>query len=306
MPSDNHEVPLELFRERPELAPKVARELGLPVPEGLCWRLGPETVTMLHPRELRLDTSLVGSNTDRPEYAIVNEVQNSCSTDELARIRSSWPVYVTNLRKRLGCPVALQAYCPSERVARKVGEAVETGHPGFVFAPVTYWPGSLPAITDPATARLWPELVLLSVAGHVRHGQWEQVLTLVPQAITAFDPDRRMLYYDYVSARLPRAVRRELEKIMTISLDKYQWESEFALRHQALGRAEGEALGRAEGEVLGRAEGEATAILTVLTARGISVDAATRHRVLACSDLDQLTRWLTRVASVSSATELFD
>jgi hypothetical protein len=330
MPSNNHEVPLELFRDRPDLAREIARELGLTIPDGLSWRLGPETVTTWNPAELRLDVSLIGSVADRAEFAIINEVQNSCGTGELARIRSSWPEYVTSLRKRLRCPVLLLAFCPDEKIAVKVGEAVETGHPGFVFAPVTYWPGSLPAITDPETARLWPELVLLSVAGQVHHQQWDQALKLVPHAITAFDPDRRVLYYDYVSARLPEAVRRELEEIMTISLDNYQWESEFALRHQALGRAEGKALGRAEGmavglaegsaagrvegvaagraegETAGRAQGEAMAILTVLAARGIAVDAATRGYVLGCSDLDQLTRWLKRVAEVSSAAELLD
>ncbi|MCX4095160.1 hypothetical protein [Nocardia sp. alder85J] len=85
---------------------------------------------------------------------------------------------------------------------------------------------------------------------------------------------------------------------MTISLDKYRWESEFALRHQALGRAEGEAVGRAEGE--------ATAILTVLAARGITVDASTRRRISECWDLELLAQWLRRVAIVSTAAELFE
>ncbi|MQY25482.1 hypothetical protein [Nocardia aurantia] len=173
MPSNKHEVPLELFRDRAELGPKIARELGVPVPEGLCWRLGPETVTMLNPAELHLDVSLIGSDSDRPVFAIINEVQ-------------------------------------------------------------------------------------------------------------------------------------ELERMMTISLGDYPWKSEFALQHQALGRAEGEALGLAKGEARGFAKGEAKAILDVLSARGISVDPDSRRRIRECTDLDQLTHWVKRAIEVSSAAELFD
>ncbi|MFE3189925.1 hypothetical protein ACFXHA_13020 [Nocardia sp. NPDC059240] len=295
MPSNNHEVPLELFRERPELAPKVAREVfGLAVPEGPCWRLGPETVTMLGPLELHLDVSVVGGSVERPDFAIIQEVQNSATCEDLIRIRSSWPEYVTNLRKRLRCPVALLAYCPNEKVAAAVGEPVETGHPGFVFAPITYWPGRLAAVTDPVQAHEWPELVLLSAPGHVDDTSRHRVLEMVMRAIQAFGPERGLIYYDYISARLPQAVRSELEELMSISVEDYQWESEFAHRHQAIGRAEGVA------------EGEASAILTVLAARCIEVECSSRERILTCSDLGLLSVWLTRAVTVNVASDLFD
>ncbi len=72
-----------MFRDRPGLGPKVARDvLGLPVPDKLCWRLGPETVTAMGPQELRLDVSMIGEKTRKPEHAIIHEVQNSCSKKE--------------------------------------------------------------------------------------------------------------------------------------------------------------------------------------------------------------------------------
>lgn len=281
---------------------------------------------MLGPIELRLDVSLVGDNEKKPEYAIIQEVQNSCAEDDLKRIRGSWPEYVTSLRKRLGCQVVLLAYCPDERTAAAIGQPVETGHPGFVFAPVTYWPGKLPAVTDPVAAVQWPELVLLSVPGHVRNAERRRVLEMVPQAVAGFGQERGLFYYDYVCARLPEAARLELEKIMSISAETYRWESDFALRHQAIGhdkglaegraeghfvgrikgRAEGRLEGRAEGRTEGKAEGEATSILTVLEARGIEVDTTTRERVLTCSDLEQLSRWLIRAVQATTATEIFD
>jgi len=293
VPSNNHEIPLELFRDRPELAPKVAREIwNLPVPDKLCWRLGPETVTVLGPIELHLDVALVGDGEDTPEFAIIHEVQNSCARGELDRIASSWPEYVTSLRKRLKCPVALLAFCPDENIAKQIGRTVETGHPGFVFAPLTYWPGRLAAVIDPEAAREWPELVLLSAPGHVQDSDVDshRVLERVLDAIAAFEPERRVIYYDYICARLPKASRLELEELMTISVDTYEWESDFAKRHRAGGRA----------------EGEAAAVLTVLATRGVEVDSDVRERVLACTDLDQLMLWLTRAVVVSAASELFD
>jgi hypothetical protein len=73
---------------------------------------------------------------------------------------------------------------------------------------------------------------------------------------------------------------------------KYEYQSEFARTYIAQGRAEGEAKGRAEGE--------AKALLTMLAARGIELDAKTRELILSCADLQQPDRWIVRSATVSS------
>ncbi|HEY3354415.1 MAG TPA: Uma2 family endonuclease [Polyangia bacterium] len=69
-------------------------------------------------------------------------------------------------------------------------------------------------------------------------------------------------------------------------------------------RAEGEVRGRAEGEVRGRAEGEvrgrAEALLAIFAARGLPVTAAERARVLGCTDLDRLARWIGRAVTAPS------
>jgi len=69
--------------------------------------------------------------------------------------------------------------------------------------------------------------------------------------------------------------------------------------------AKGRAEGRAEGLAKGRAEGRAEAVLTVLRARRVSVDAAHEEQIRACGSSDQLDRWLQRVAAASSLEELF-
>jgi predicted transposase/invertase (TIGR01784 family) len=73
-------------------------------------------------------------------------------------------------------------------------------------------------------------------------------------------------------------------------------------------REEGEARGRAEGEARGRAEGEArgraSAVLAVLQARDVAVPTPVRERVLGCTDLPTLERWLARAATCESAEEI--
>ena len=115
---------------------------------------------------------------------------------------------------------------------------------------------------------------------------WEQVDRLNQ------DPDTRALAY-----------HRETSLLL------YQSDLATAeLRGKAEGKAEGRARGRAEGEARGRAEGEARgraeAVLGVLEARGLLVTEAQRARVLGCTDVETLGRWLHRAVSESSTEEV--
>jgi Uma2 family endonuclease len=71
-------------------------------------------------------------------------------------------------------------------------------------------------------------------------------------------------------------------------------------------REEGLREGKEEGLREGQAKGKAAALLTVLTARGLVVDEATRARIDASLDVKQLDRWLTRALSAPSAREAID
>jgi hypothetical protein len=52
------------------------------------------------------------------------------------------------------------------------------------------------------------------------------------------------------------------------------------------------------------AEGEARAVLTVLEARGVAVPAEVRERILACTDLAQLDRWLHRASTATTVDDV--
>jgi hypothetical protein len=92
------------------------------------------------------------------------------------------------------------------------------------------------------------------------------------------------------------AVGPSLEALMKSG--KYEYQTEFVRKL----RAQGLEQGREEG----RQEGEMDALLEVLDARGIEVDAEARQRILACKDLVQLKAWLRKAVTVSSVQELFE
>ena len=73
----------------------------------------------------------------------------------------------------------------------------------------------------------------------------------------------------------------------------YQFQSDFAKKHQALGRTEG------------RAEGRAQALLDVLEERGLPISDVPRARILACTDTAQLSTWLRKAVTATSVDELF-
>lgn len=74
----------------------------------------------------------------------------------------------------------------------------------------------------------------------------------------------------------------------------YEYQSDFARRYVAEGRAKG------------YAEAVARAVLTVLEARGLAVPDAIRERILIQKDPERLERWLEKAVVASSVDEVFD
>ena len=85
----------------------------------------------------------------------------------------------------------------------------------------------------------------------------------------------------------------------------YRYQSDFARKFYGQGLQKGHQDGRQEGLQKGQQQGEALALLEVLDARGLSVSAMARRRILACTNLAQLKRWLRRAVTVTATNELF-
>src|SRR5689334_13780531 len=111
-------------------------------------------------------------------------------------------------------------------------------------------------------------------------------------AAQGLDEDRVRLYVDLVVSSLNDAARAALEELMQSG--KYEYQSDFARKYVAQGREEG----LEEGLEKGLKNGEVIALLEVLDARGIALDAEARQRIQACADLAQLKIWLRRAVTV--------
>ncbi|RMI32711.1 hypothetical protein [Nocardia stercoris] len=297
MPSIDHEVPLELLRSRPELAAKLAREhFGLAIPASMTWRLGPETVPAL-PCELRLDLAAVGETADRPERVILHEVQNSGKGEDLQRISLSWPLYLVYSRHRFRCPVVLLVFCPTELVAERVAATIETGHPGFDLRPLTYWPGAVKITEEPDRAKEWPEMVILALTTERAGPDWmtAEVIHAAFETLGHRQHDKRAIYYDYISRRISPELLKDLEQLMALSNETYKWESEFALRHQAIGEARGEA--RAVLQM---------GVRRILALRGIPIEETVSEKLTQCTDPAILEALLTRALDIDTADQLFN
>ncbi|GLZ06806.1 hypothetical protein Acsp03_42720 [Actinomadura sp. NBRC 104412] len=79
-----------------------------------------------------------------------------------------------------------------------------------------------------------------------------------------------------------------------MKIDEYQWQSDFAIEHQAIGRTQGE---------VGEA---AKALQLILKTRNIPIPETAQQRINNCTDLEQLEHWMTRAITIDQIDELFD
>ena len=287
MPSMAHEILVDLFKNRPSLAAEILAEvLDVPLPPYTDARLASADLTEIQPAEYRADVVVVLLDRDSPVRVIIVEVQLAVDP----RKRLSWPAYVTVSRAIHGCPADLLVVAPDSALAGWCAEPIEIGVPGFVLRPPVLRRTAVPVVTDLDEAARRPELGVLSVMAHGATEQGATIAAAVLPAVRGLDEDRARFYYDLLYNSGNEAARRALAARMT----GYEYQSDFAKKYVAQGRAEG------------RAEEAARALLTVLRARGIAVPDAVRERILDQKDPERLERWLEKAAVAASAAAVLD
>lgn len=234
MPSQLHEALLLLFRNRPQLAPELLRDaLGIALPPYSEARIEAADLADIQPAAYRADLVILLYE-GRPVLGIVVEVQLGADEDKWF----SWPVYAAGLRARFRCPVCLLVVTAEEGIARWAARPIELGG-GNRFVPLVLGPSGVPEVTDAAAACADPELAVLSAMAHGQDADAAKALRIAVAALAAsvgLDAERSTLYFDLVAASLSEAARKALQ-----SMDpaKYEYQSEFARRYVAQGKAEG-------------------------------------------------------------------
>jgi hypothetical protein len=300
MPSTLHEALVLLFRESPRLAPMlVARALGFELPEGDIQVTSAEFAD-LDPPEYRADVVLrIAGDSDRDTGEVfIVEVQLDDDLDK----HFTWPQYVTAARTRFRCPATLVVVTVDERVARWCAQPITLDRAGNVFRPVVIGPGTIPVITDPAQARTWPEMAVLSVIAHGHEPGSEAIGIAAIAACNQLDSPQASLYADLVFANLNQIARAALESIM--EQHKYTYQSDFAKKYVAEGIKKGLEQGQKEGRKEGVEKGYRAVLGTQLQQRFGELPADIKAR-LEQADTDTLDAWARRVLTASSLADVF-
>ncbi|HEU4536776.1 MAG TPA: Rpn family recombination-promoting nuclease/putative transposase [Polyangiaceae bacterium] len=140
--------------------------------------------------------------------------------------------------------------------------------------------------------------------------RWARLLKALAQAPSGRDALEALFRYLSVVADLPaetlvQAVERASISEGVMATVAEQWLAQGEARGIAKGKAEGLAKGKAEGMAEGEVKGKAHAVLAFLEARGLSVTAAQRAKVLGCTDLGQLEGWVRQAATAKTTAALF-
>jgi hypothetical protein len=158
---------------------------------------------------------------------------------------------------------------------------------GYV-TPIVFGPKEFPRIKDLDAARQSPELAAISALTHGRDPEPDAAAAIAAaafQALATLQADRAVAYYDVILAGLSAAARKALEMLP----EGYQFLDEGLRR----AHADGTAKGRAED------------VLAILETRGFDVDAEQRGRILSCTDIPTLNRWLRAAVTCADVEALF-
>lgn len=282
MPSLLHEGLLALIRERPEFAAELLREvLHVEVPAFTEARVAEAALSELVPTEYRADLVVLLVD-DKPVFGIVHEAQLKAHE----RKRYSWPMYAVGLRARFECPVVVVVITVDDATARWAAEPIALGGQS-VFVPYVIGPQGVPIVTDIEFAKREPELAVLSV---MAHGQGEEsVAVAIARAATAgiagIDDDRWVLYSSLIESSLGDAARKAFEMLP----EAQQFFSDS--QRKSFDR--------------GQLQGQAKTIVAVLEARELAISDEQRQRILECSDVSELDRWVRKAVTVKTTDELF-
>jgi hypothetical protein len=317
MVSLKHEGVLKLVRDRPEFAADLLGELlAVKVPRFSKARCVDVTLNQVAPAEYRADAVVLFTRRI-PVFGAIIEAQLRPKNDK----RFTWPLYAVGARARERCPFVVLVIAPNAATARWAAQPIDLGG-GNQYTPLVVGPDGVPKLTDAARARREPQLAVLSVMAHGR-GELKTAAAIgaaAAKAIQRLPEEQRVLYSLLIEANLSETARKAIE--MQPGLEKFftkaqrqnfergraegvaQGKAEGVAKGKAEGVAQGKAEGVAQGKAEGVAQGKAEALLKIVMQRGLTLTAEQRRRIMGCTDVAMLERWLDRALSVSSAAEL--
>lgn len=307
VPSLTHESFLLLFKNRPELAAELLRDvLHVELPAYAEIRTDSAELIEVVPTSYHADVVVLLID-QVPVFAIIVEAQLAKDT----RKHYSWPHYATSLRAKFKCPVCVLVVTGSDAIAEWARTPINLGPSFGMFVPLVVGPTAVPVVRDIEQAKRDPELAVLSAMAHGKEEVGLPIALAALAACGALDVERAMLYLDLVGISLSDVARAAFEDLMA---SQYEFQTEWAKKQKASldsARDAGFAAGVAarvevEAGVAARvAEAKAAAVLKFLSTRRITVTDEQKSRILACTDLARLERWIEKAVTLTTTDELF-
>ncbi len=321
MPTLEHNALVDMFRERPDLAPHLLALLfHVDIPPHESVAVVESSLDQLIPVEFRADLVLeVRDAGGETVLAIVVEVQRDEDPDK----KFSWPVYASVVRARMRCPTVLLVVTPDERVATWAAKPIDVGLGFGTLQPIVLGPARVPEITDRADATAEPELAILSAVAHGNGPNGSAVIEAAIAGLGALDPEHEAVYYQVIWKGLREPMQRVLEaRSMNVREEMEDdarfnaWlknERAYRKRLEAADpaeRAEMEAAASARmawvlAEEKGKRLGLRDALLRLTARAGIALTDEDRARVEACDVEATLERWVENVLGAKTAADVF-
>jgi hypothetical protein len=289
MPSPWHDAITQLFRDNPDLGPRLIRRIGgrCEVPEDLPASVSSPEFNDRNSANFYADAVVVveGPPGD-PVCGVIVEPQLARDDGKL----EDWPRYAAAFWLQTRKPAWILVICRNQGVADWYDkrQPITTCLDDYRLPLVILGPTRIPAITDPAQMAADMAAGVLSFT---MHGDSPGVAAAFQAGLASLPEQARPSYYEIAHSMSSTTLRRILEGFMESSTII---SSPLAKHHHGLGKVEGKAEGRAE------------AIVLVLRSRGIAVTEEQQAQFTNCTDLQQLESWLERVGTVLSVDELFN
>jgi hypothetical protein len=286
VPSGFHEVVVELLREAPARIVELLRDVAgtdLGRVDPVAARVIDPTVPQLVATAFSADVVIeLPAASPGPAAGVIVEVQRTIDRSKGV----SWPIVWATTRHRLrGGLVYIVVITDHERVARwarhTLLEVIPSAGRWIVLGPTT-----MPRITDPARAERDPEAVAISALIHAGHDDVELV-GAIAAAFSTLAAERAMMVYDVLLPRLTTHAVSALEVLM--QKQGYEWQSDFARKHRAEGRADGLRMG----------------LELILQQRGLALSDSQQEIVRTCAEPARFEQWIRRAATAGTADEVF-
>jgi len=292
IPSSDHETPIELVRLDPSLPDWVQTELlGDEAPAYHHARLhDPNVRTRTYQSDAMV---LFCGRDDRPTRGTVYENQRGKDPNKLG----TWKFYIGQMESEFPIKASLVVFVPDTAVANWYRDLIDRDlRSGARLRPFFFTPEDVPLVVDEELAVARPARVLLSAMCHLQDTHVDEMFPALLAALNALEPGMKIFYDDETVGSLPTDARARWKAfLMTTALGRRYHNEEY---NEIDARAE------ARGEARGGARGKAESIIMFLEARGLQVSADVQEKILACTDVEQLHRWLRRASTATTAEDV--